>query len=63
MNKQLTQLKKQYIWLNETYSQVLQQSTKDLEQALKNIKHGAGFPKFKSKYTTPISFDINSMYR
>ena len=56
MNKQLTQLKKQYIWLNETYSQVLQQSTKDLDQALKNIKHGAGFPHFKSKYTTPISF-------
>ena len=57
MCKQLTELKKQHIWLNETYSQVLQQSLKDLDQALKNIKKtGAGFPKFKSKYTTPVSF-------
>jgi putative transposase len=57
MCKQLTELKKQHVWLNETYSQVLQQSIKDLDCALKNIKKsGAGFPKFKSKYTTPVSF-------
>jgi len=56
MCKQLVALKKQHTWLKETYSQVLQSSLKDLDQALKNMKHGAGFPKFKSKYTTPISF-------
>ena len=54
--KQLPQLKQQFNWLKDTYSQVLQQSLRDLDQALKNIKHGSGFPKFKSKYTTPISF-------
>jgi putative transposase len=57
MCKQLTSLKKDKVWLKETYSQVLQSSIKDLDTALKNIKKtGAGFPKFKSKYTTPVSF-------
>jgi putative transposase len=57
MCKQLTKLKKQKVWLTETYSQVLQSSIKDLDTALKNMKKtGAGFPKFKSKYTTPVSF-------
>jgi putative transposase len=57
MNSQLPALKKQLPWLKDTYSQVLQQSIKDLDTALKNIKKsGAGFPRFKSKYTTPISF-------
>jgi putative transposase len=57
MCKQLTKIKKQNTWLKETYSQVLQQSIKDLDTALKNMKKtGAGFPNFKSKYTTPISF-------
>jgi putative transposase len=57
MCKQLTELKKQHVWLKDTYSQVLQQSLKDLDSALKNMKKtGAGFPKFKSKYTTPVSF-------
>jgi putative transposase len=57
MCNQLTELKKQHTWLKDTYSQVLQQSVKDLDTALKNMKKtGAGFPKFKSKYTTPVSF-------
>jgi putative transposase len=56
MSKRLTQRKKQFLWLKNTYSQILQSSIKDLDQALKNIKHGNKFPKFKSKYTTPISF-------
>ena len=34
-----------------------QQSLRDLDTSLKNIKKtGAGFPRFKSKYTTPVSF-------
>jgi putative transposase len=57
MNKRLTALKKEKTWLKDTYSQVLQSSIKDLDVALKNMsKTGAGFPQFKSKYTTPISF-------
>jgi putative transposase len=63
--------KKQHTWLTETYSQVLQQRIRDLDTALKNMKKtGAGFPKFKSKYTTPVSFryqqhvkiDNNTLY-
>jgi putative transposase len=57
MNKQLTALKKSEPWLKNTYSQVLQSSIKDLDVALKNMgKMGTGFPRFKSKYTTPVSF-------
>ena len=57
MCQKLVELKKEKAWLSETYSQVLQQSLKDLDTALKNIrKTGAGFPQFKSKYTTPVSF-------
>ena len=57
MCQRLFELKKELPWLSETYSQVLQQSLKDLDTALKNLKKtGAGFPQFKSKYTTPISF-------
>ena len=57
MCKQLTELKKHNPWLSDTYSQVLQQSISDLDTALKNIKKtGAGFTRFKSKYTTPVSF-------
>ena len=57
MCQRLVELKKEKAWLSETYSQVLQQSLKDLDTALKNMKKtGAGFPQFKSKYTTPVSF-------
>ena len=57
MCQQLVELKKEKAWLSKTYSQVLQQSLKDLDTALKNMKKtGAGFPQFKSKYTTPVSF-------
>jgi len=57
MCKQLVSLKKQLPWLKDTYSQVLQSSIKDLDTALKNMKKtGAGFPQFKSKYTTAVAF-------
>jgi putative transposase len=56
MCAQLTVLKKELVWLGDTYSQSLQQSLKDLDTALKNMKKtSAGFPKFKSKYTTLVS--------
>jgi putative transposase len=58
MAKELTVLKHTsgYEWLYETPNQCLQQSLRDLNAALKNLKHGASFPRFKSKYLTPISF-------
>jgi putative transposase len=57
MATELVDLKKQHTWLTETYSQVMQSGIKDLDTALKNMKKtGTGFPKFKSKYTIPVSF-------
>jgi putative transposase len=57
MCAQLKVLKEQHPWLKETSTQVLQQSLKNLDTALGNMKKtGAGFPVFKSKYTTPVSF-------
>ena len=62
MCQRLVELKKELPWLSETYSQVLQQSLKDLDSALKNMKKtGAGFPQFKSKYTNPFPFDISNI--
>ncbi len=56
MATSLPKLKADHQWLKETYSQVLQQVLKDLDQALKFKKHGRGFPKFKKKYDQRDSF-------
>ena len=46
----LPQWKKTFPWLKDCYSQVLQQSLKDLESAFKNFFQKRGnFPKFKKK--------------
>ncbi|MFC0323202.1 RNA-guided endonuclease InsQ/TnpB family protein [Gallibacterium melopsittaci] len=46
----LPQWKKEFVWLKECHSQVLQQSLKDLESAFKNFfQQRADFPKFKKK--------------
>ena len=46
----LPQWKKTFPWLKDCYSQVLQQSLKDLESAFKNFfQKRANFPKFKKK--------------
>ena len=46
----LPQWKKELLWLKDCYSQVLQQSLKDLESAFKNFfQKRSGFPKFKKK--------------
>lgn len=68
----MTQLKKELIWLKEVDSTALQSSLKDLDTAYQNffrrIKQGdskAGFPKFKSKkdnrksYTAKMSVKLN----
>jgi putative transposase len=50
LNALLPNLKKEYSWLGECYSQVLQATTLNLTQAYKNFFEGrANFPKFKSK--------------
>ena len=46
----LTKLKKELIWLNDSPSTTLQQTLKNLEKAMKaSFKKEKGFPKFKSK--------------
>lgn len=50
LNALLPKLKKEYEWLAECYSQVLQATTLNLTTAYKNFfEKRAGFPKFKSK--------------
>ena len=52
----LTELKQYNEWLKLSYSQVLQQTLKDLDNALKFKKTGRGFPKFKCKWNSNDSF-------
>lgn len=55
--KQLTELKKEYIWLKEVDSQVLQQSIIDLDSAFNSFFKGLSeFPKFKTKKNPKNSF-------
>jgi putative transposase len=51
MNSRLPALKKEFEWLGETYSQVLQSVSLNLSRAFVNFFEGrASFPKFKSKH-------------
>ena len=53
----LTNLKKELVWLKEVDSTSLQSSLKDLETAYKKFfKEKSGFPKFKSKKTNSFSY-------
>lgn len=57
----LTQLKKEVVWLNEVDSMALQQSLRDLDNAFKRFFKGdAGFPKFKSKKNIRQSYRTNA---
>ena len=47
---QMAELKKDLAWLQEADSQALQASIKNAVKAFINMKHGKGFPNFKSKY-------------
>ena len=47
--KQLPELKKECVWLNEVNAQTLQQSVQKMDIAFKNFFKGSGFPKFKKK--------------
>ena len=56
----LTNLKKELIWLKEPDKFSLQNSLKDLEAAYKKFfKEKIGFPKFKSKKTNRFSYRTN----
>ena len=61
-DKDLTNLKKELIWLKEVDKFALQQTLKDLDQSYKNffrrVKQGGavGFPKFKSKKNNKQSY-------
>jgi putative transposase len=61
LNALLPGLKKELLWLSDCYSQVLQATTKHLEQALKNWFEGrAKKPRFKAKKNKQsISFPQN----
>ena len=51
MNTRLPSLNKEYEWLGETYSQVLQSVSLNLSRAFVNFFEGrASYPKFKSKH-------------
>jgi putative transposase len=51
MNNRLPALKKEFEWLGETYSQVLQSVSLNLSRAFVNFFEGRGsFPLFKSKH-------------
>ncbi len=51
VKKLLPQLKKEYQWLKEPYSQVLQSSVLNLSRAFVNFFEGrARYPRFKSKH-------------
>jgi len=59
MNYLLKQLKKEYSWLNESPSQSLQQTCKDLAEDFKNMfEHRAGKPKYKSRKHPKQSYRI-----
>ena len=56
----LTNLKKELVWLKEVDKFSLQNALKDLESAYKKFfKENAGFPKFKSKKTNRFSYRTN----
>ena len=63
MTAELTQLKKQpeYEWLNEVPAVALNMSCKQLDTAYKNFfRDKKGFPKFKSKHTSKLSFSTQN---
>jgi putative transposase len=56
--EQLTDLKRECVWLKEVNSQSLQEAIKNMDISFKNFYKGSGFPKFKSKHRGKHSFSI-----
>ena len=64
LNKELVNLKKDNIWLNEVYSQSLQGATLNLEDSFTRFHRKQNdFPKFKSKKNKVQSFSIPQYYK
>ena len=59
--KRITELKKDELsWLKEVGSNVAKQACKDCQKAFDRFfAHQAGYPKFKSRNKTPLSFYVN----
>lgn len=56
MGRKTVALKKEFPWIKEVHSKVIQQSLINLESAYKSFfKNGAGFPKFKAKHISKDS--------
>ena len=51
LSNQLIELKKEYNWLNDSPSQSLQMTLRNLDNAYTNFFRGKGFPKYKNKYS------------
>lgn len=60
LNKQVTDLKKELLWLNDSPAQALQMSINNLDNAYTKFFKGSGFPKFKNKYSKQ-SFKLPQM--
>lgn len=58
-SKLLTSLKKDLLWLREVDKCALQNSLKDLDTAYKRFFKGAGYPKFKAKHSSKMSYRSN----
>jgi putative transposase len=55
--KELTELKTKFAWLNEVNSQALQMTLRNLDNAFTSFfKKNGGFPKFKTKRKSKLSF-------
>ncbi len=59
LNKKLPELKNQYDWLTEIYSQTIQASLRNLDNAFTRFfKKQGKYPNFKSKHKNDFSFQI-----
>ena len=59
LNKKLPELKKEYPWLIEVYSQIIQSSLRNLDNAFTRFfKKQGKYPRFKSRHKNDYSFQI-----
>lgn len=61
IRKEMTQLKRtpEYAWMKTVSANVVKQSLRNLETAFKRMRNGSGFPRFKKKHGSAISFYVN----
>lgn len=61
IRKEITQLKttEEYAWLKDVSSNVPKQVLKELNTAFSRMKNGSGYPKYKTRHGSRISFYVN----